>query len=51
MKGDRRRQPGAALGSEGPEGFTTLQRKRRYDPSNLFHLNQNVEPAPPRASP
>ena len=20
--------------------------KKRYDPSNLFHVNQNIEPAP-----
>ena len=44
------------LGDEGPERIraaypgATWERlvgvKRRYDPGNLFRLNQNVEPAP-----
>jgi FAD/FMN-containing dehydrogenase len=42
------------LGDEGPErvraafsadGFARLQAvKRRYDPDNFFHVNQNIAP-------
>ena len=39
----------ARIGSARPIGASTYQRlshiKRRYDPTNLFHLNQNIPPA------
>jgi len=30
----------------GPNYARLVALKNRYDPTNLFHLNQNVEPTP-----
>jgi hypothetical protein len=32
-------------GAEGERHATTLEAVADYDPENLFHLNQNIEPA------
>ena len=42
---------GAARVREAYPGSTwdrLVEVKRRYDPGNLFHLNQNIPPAPPK---
>jgi FAD/FMN-containing dehydrogenase len=38
---------GRARGIYGPETYDRLSRlKGEYDPGNLFHRNQNVQPTP-----
>jgi hypothetical protein len=38
------RGPQAAKSVFGPNSERLVQIKKRYDPANFFHLNQNIDP-------
>ena len=39
-------EPNAALAAYGPNYKRLQEIKTKYDPTNFFHMNQNIEPLP-----
>jgi FAD/FMN-containing dehydrogenase len=44
LNADELAESGAVAAAFGPNGKRLQEVKRRYDPENIFHLNQNIKP-------